>query len=428
MTRPGLRAVLAGAVTVAGLLVAGLPAEASNPVHPSVVSERADAAMPQLAVTRAVPRPRVDAFARAPGTVYLGGWFRRLVDHTSGHSRENVAAVNRVTGRVRPFSLRIDRRVHALAAQGGSLYVGGSFGTVNGVSRSFLAKVDGTTGAVDRSFNARLDGRVHDLHLSGGRLLVAGSFRGALVALNPATGADTGYLDLDVAGVVPNAAGRTSVFDIAVDPSGDQLVGVGNFDTVSGLKRRRAFLANLGPSTVHLDPWYYDSLEKRCRATVPKKVAYLRGADFAPSGDYFVLVATGAVTRLESEIGETVCDAAARFETNVADPDRPTWINYTGGDSLWSVAVTGAAVYVQGHLRWLDNPEGVNTEGPGAVRRRGIGAIDPVTGKALAWNPAKPAKLGGQALMSTAGGLWVGSDSTHFAGQPHLGVAYVPLP
>ena len=46
----------------------------------------------------------------------------------------------------------------------------------------------------------------------------------------------------------------------------------------------------------------------------------------------------------------------SRFETNNLSPERPTWINYTGGDSLKSVGVTSAAVYVQGHSRWLDNP------------------------------------------------------------------------
>jgi len=45
--------------------------------------------------------------------------------------------------------------------------------------------------------------------------------------------------------------------------------------------------------------------------------------------------------------------------------------------------VTGAAVCVQGHQRWLDNPYGRNSEGPVAVDRCGIGAIDPVRGTAL---------------------------------------------
>ena len=98
-----------------------------------------------------------------------------------------------------------------------------------------------------------------------------------------------------------------------------------------------------------------------------------RGVDFSPDGSYFVVVTSGGPN---GTVG--LCDAAARFETaNVSATAAPTWINWTGGDSLYSVAATGAAVYVGGHQRWLDNPFGQNSAGPGAVSRPGIGAIDP---------------------------------------------------
>ena len=85
-------------------------------------------------------------------------------------------------------------------------------------------------------------------------------------------------------------------------------------------------------------------------------------------------------------------------------------------------------MYVQGHNRWLDNPEGANTAGPGAVSRPGIGAINPKTGMARAWNPVKPAAQGGQDFLVTKAGLWVVSDSKRFHGEYHHGIAFVPLP
>ena len=86
-----------------------------------------------------------------------------------------------------------------------------------------------------------------------------------------------------------------------------------------------------------------------------------RGVDFSPDGSYFVVVTSGGPN---GTVG--LCDAAARFETaNVSATAAPTWINWTGGDSLYSVAATGAAVYVGGHQRWLDNPFGQNSAGPG---------------------------------------------------------------
>jgi hypothetical protein len=126
-----------------------------------------------------------------------------------------------------------------------------------------------------------------------------------------------------------------------------------------------------------------------------------------------VIVATGG------DVPEGICDAAARFETaNVSSTVEPTWINMTNGDSLFSVAVTGPAVYVGGHQRWLDN---------GAVSRPGIGAIDPASGVALAWNPTKSRNHGTVVLYATPEGLWVGSDGERFGGEDHAGIGFAPL-
>jgi hypothetical protein len=160
----------------------------------------------------------------------------------------------------------------------------------------------------------------------------------------------------------------------------------------------------------------------------------LQGVDFSPDGSYFVVAATGQIPKFKEDIWPTgsstyptVCDAVARFD--IADQTQPAWINYTGGDSIWATAVTGAAVYVQGHFLWLDNPNGwASRDGGGAVRRRGIGAIDPVTGRALPWNPPKPAAIGGKAFFATPDGLWVGSDSERFNNELRYGIAFVPLP
>ncbi len=112
----------------------------------------------------------------------------------------------------------------------------------------------------------------------------------------------------------------------------------------------------------------------------------------------------------------------------VPAPAKPTWINYTGGDTLHSVAVSGAAVYVQGHQRWLDNPQGADSAGAGAVDRPGIGAIDPATGLALPWNPGKTRAVGGKDMLLTTSGLWVGSDGKYFGGESRPRIAFAPLP
>jgi hypothetical protein len=145
--------------------------------------------------------------------------------------------------------------------------------------------------------------------------------------------------------------------------------------------------------------------------------------DFSPDGSYFVLVSTGGAR------GTTgFCDAAGRWESsNESSTAQPTWINWTGGDTLHSVAITGSTVYVGGHQRWLDNPRGYNYAGAGAVSRPGIGSINPTTGKATAWNPTRTRGVGAKALYATPAGLWVGSDTTKFGHEYHARIAFCPL-
>jgi hypothetical protein len=83
-------------------------------------------------------------------------------------------------------------------------------------------------------------------------------------------------------------------------------------------------------------------------------------------------------------------------------------------------------VYVQGHQRWLDNPQGHDNAGPGAVSRPGIGAIDPTSGKALAWNPTKDRGVGGKDLLVTARGLWVASDTAPHRARDAARIACCP--
>ena len=181
-------------------------------------------------------------------------------------------------------------------------------------------------------------------------------------------------------------------------------------------------------TTATLSPWSYAPLRNLCSVTtIP---AYLRDVDFAPDGNWFALVATGGIAptgTVGTVIVAVVAIAlAARFETWNLAPVRPTWINYTGGDTLHSVAATDKGVYVQGHQRWLDNPLGKDNAGPGAVSREGIGAINNSTGKALDWNPTKDRGIGGKDLLITARGLWVGSDTQRIGNELHARRALLP--
>jgi hypothetical protein len=420
------RSVLLSAAT--GIVLALAPASPADAgeQHPAVVDDDAADPTPQLVATGGIDQPRTDALTQLGDTVYAGGWFERVSQGGSTYTRENVVAFDAESGAVRSFAPNVDGRVGALAAAGDSIYIGGKFSTVNGVARANLVKVDAVTGAVDPTFRPRLGGKVNALVVSRGQLFAGGAFAKKLTAVDLATGADTGFVNLSITDPLPNAWGSVAVYAMAIDSAGTRLVATGNFRTVAGQPRSRLFVADLGAGSARLSPWYYDDFARPCTSTSPQRIAYLQGVDFAPDGSYFVVVSTGQISR-PGDLGETVCDAAGRFDLD--DDSQPAWINYTGGDSLWSVSATGAAVYVQGHHTYLDNAGGWQDHPvPSAVVRRGVGAIHPGTGTALAWNPNKPARIGGKAFLATSDGLWIGSDSTQIGGEPQRGIAFMPLP
>jgi hypothetical protein len=149
----------------------------------------------------------------------------------------------------------------------------------------------------------------------------------------------------------------------------------------------------------------------------------MRDVDIAPDGSYFVIATTGA-----SRAG-SLCDTASRWELGrTGSGQQPTWVDYTGGDTLYSVAITGPAVYVGGHQRWLNNPLRSGGAGPGAVTREGIAALDPRNGLPLLWNPGRDRGVGVFALVSTPEGLWIGSDTDRIGRYEYHGkLAFMPV-
>jgi hypothetical protein len=351
-------------------------------------------------------------FAAVPigAQMYVGGAFTEVknANRSQTFARKNLFGFNMLDGAVTALSIAVDNEVLALATDGTSLYVGGKFVAVNGVSRRALVKLDPVTGAVDLAFNARLNGAVHDLEVANGRLIVAGKFAKRLTAVDLATGAELNYINLSIAGTTSSTAGATDIRRFGVSPDKTKLVAVGNFTSVNGQTRWRAFMVDLGPTAASLAPWYYPYLDRPCNAST-KRPAYLRDVDFSPDGTGFFIVSTGGASRT-GERGLTLCDAAARFNTATPSPTRPAWITYANGDTLLSTVATASAVYVQGHQKSL-----------GAFTYEGIGALNPATGAVLPWDPWKQRGFGGQVLVVTGvesprAGLWVGSDTTLIGG------------
>jgi PKD repeat protein len=259
---------------------------------------------------------------------------------------------------------------------------------------------------------------------------VGGVAHGGLATLNPTTGARDEYMGIDVAGhhnwdgTGNTAHGSTGVENFDVTPDGSRMVVIGNFTSADGYPRDQAFRVLLGAGSATVDPdWNTDVFEPGCYTFAFD--FYVRDVQFAPDGSWFAITASGG-----SNPG-THCDTITRWETTDSGANvQPTWTAYSGGDSSWAIAVTGVAVYLTGHTRWENNPYGNDSAGAGAVPRAGLAALDPRTGIPLAWNPGRnPRGVGGQALLATSRGLYLGSD-TEFIGnrkysRPRL--AFFPL-
>ncbi|MEU8250895.1 hypothetical protein [Nonomuraea sp. NPDC048916] len=366
----------------------------------------------------------VNSIALVDGTVVVGGSFSEVADSSRSFSvmRDNLFAYDLASGRILPdFAPDVEGTVYGLAAgDDGTVYVGGDFPMVNGERAKALTRLRVADGSIVPGFDPGVaGGMVTTLTRRGSQLYAGGDFtrpRTALARLDATTGAADPKFAIE-----PGAPLTPKVKVYAIAATADRLVVDGSFTTLDGRSRPQLGLIDIRSATARVARWRTGAYATKCMDVFP---SYVRGLDVSPDGSYFVVVTTGGPTS-----GKRMCDSAARFETLTRSEDvRPTWINHTGGDSLYSVSVTGAAVYVGGHLRWLNNPGGRDSAGPGAVPREGIGAIHPRTGRALGWNPGRARGIGVKAFLAHPGGLLVGSDTTRLGGEYHARIGMFPLP
>jgi uncharacterized delta-60 repeat protein len=180
------------------------------------------------------------------GKVLIGGNFTTV----NGVGRTNIARLNAdgtldsgfhggLSGVGGPISFSY-RRISSVAVQSdGKVLIGGSFGTVNDVSRSNIARLN-ADGSLDSAFQMGLSGADYEVRSivvqPNGQLLIGGSFtyvngvrRLGIARLNADGTLDNGFLN----GL---AGANGSVFAVAVQSDGKVLIG-GFFTTVNGVSR-----------------------------------------------------------------------------------------------------------------------------------------------------------------------------------------------
>ena len=416
------------AIAAGMLLVGASPAAAVNTAQPGIVSNEPAQGTP------AVLDGVVNAVAEVGGKVVVGGSFTRVME-PGGHvvQRTGIFSFDPGTGLVDPaFDPTLaNGLVSTLSAgpDGQSVFAGGTFDTVNGQPEKRLVKLNLADGSIVPAFDAALMGswvedsdvRGNTLYIGGAITSVNGVARGRFAALDATTGAVDPNVALDF---TDKRLGKLRVAHFDISPDGTKLVATGTFTKVDGLDRPQIAMIDLSTTPASVSSWQTDAFAPMCATRFD---TYVRDVSFAPDGSYFVVANTGAY--FGGPKAGVLCDSVQRWETGATGPgQKPTWVDYTGGDSLTQVAATGAAIYVGGHQRYLNNPFRADAPGAGAVSRMGIAALDPVNGLPYTWNPGRyPRGSGVWAFLGTADGLWVGSDTDYvdFAYRPRL--AFLPV-
>jgi len=374
--------------------------------------------------------------AQAGNTMVAVGNFSQVENHGSSSvlTRNDIFSFDATTGQVTTnFTPSLDAMAHVavISADGNNVYVGGEFHHVNGAAVVGVTELSLSTGAIVQTFKPSLDGRVFTMKLVGGKLYIGGGFThingkavGHLARLDPTTGApDTAFAAAFTGTNNPANPGPPLIVKMDISPDSRRLVAIGNFVQVNGVDRPQIVMFDITGATPTLVNWETDRYRAACAQGYE---TYMHDVDFAPDGSYFAVATTGgAFSGTNQNIG---CDSATRWETNATGSAlQPTWIDFTGNDTLWSIAVTGTAIYTGGHNRWMNNPYGSDSAGPGAVDRPGLSALDPLTGVPFTWNPTRTTGVGVFDLLATDQGLWIGDDTNYVGHEYHYKLAFFPL-
>ncbi|MFI5836253.1 hypothetical protein ACIA5A_21520 [Micromonospora sp. NPDC051300] len=377
--------------------------------------------------------------------VFVAGTFTSIANvGGTAIAQRSLAAYNLDTGKVDTgFKPTIDGAVAAVEASpdGSSLYIAGSFNTINGVTKRKIARLNPTTGAPVAAFTATASARATALAVSPTAVYVGGQFatvngvaRSGLAALNPTTGAVDTAFNLPLTGGI-GVGGMLTVQQLKLTHDRSKLLVVHTGRQIAG--QDRYGVALIGTATRSLLPWRTRLWEDNL--SFVGGIQRVFAGDIAPDDSYFVVTSGSGGDR------PPINDTAIAYPLTGNDHVEPLWVS-RHFDSIYSVAITATAVYVGGHFSWQESPtsnvpwpgldnvgygtgQGLSGYGLGdqVVRRDHLGALDPVTGTALEWNPGSNSYEGEKAMLATSRGLLVGGDGNVKGGKTTGRVAFFDL-
>ncbi len=180
--------------------------------------------------------------ARIGNTLYVGGRFTEVTNGVTTVSQSSLAAFDATTGDwIAGFTPSLDGAVYALEASpdGSRLFVGGDFTTVNGTATGALIALDPSTGAVDPGWSGRVGGYqlVRDFDVDGNQLYVAGGFTSISSSAGGNVANRIARFDLTTGAHDASwrpVLGNGSVWGIDVSPSAGRVYAVGTIKSANG--------------------------------------------------------------------------------------------------------------------------------------------------------------------------------------------------
>jgi PKD repeat protein len=435
--------LLAIAMLALGLpVVAGPAATAAQPVpgHTQLPPSTPRTDMPRITTGE------ITDIAYIGDRVFVAGTFSSIRNNTSANTttvnQASLASFNLTTGLIdtsfRPtFGGGGVTEVEA-SPDGTKLFVAGRFNTINGVTKRKIASINPTTGAAVAGFTANANAAATALDATNTTLYVGGQFttvnnvaRASLAAVNATTGAlVTGFQNNITGGI--GVDGALTVQALVLTHNDSQLLVVHTGRKIADQDRYGVGL--ISTQTNQLLPWRTRLWEDNLQFVGGIQRIYA-GA-IAPNDEYFVVTSGSGGDR------PPINDTAVAFPIAGNDNVQPKWIS-RAFDSIYSVAITEHAVYIGGHFSFNESQSapdpwpGLDDVGYGTgqglggyglgdavVRRDHIGALDPVNGKALEWNPGSNSFEGNKAMLAHPRGLITGGDATT-QGEANVGrIAY----
>jgi len=420
------------------LMAAAQPALASVKATPA-------SGTPQLAPTGTTEQVR--QLVQCGQVMYAVGSFTSISQSGTTFARNNIFSF----GASSPYAVtswnpNVNGVVNSIAFNGtdcSTAFIGGKFTSVGGTSARNIAAISTTTGAVQTGFAHSASGQVETLVSHNGHLLVGGYFTSIngssadpfMASLSPVTGKDDGFVRLNISGNYQYCLGTkcassnpTKVYNQQLSHGGTLDLVEGDFTSVGGQSRQQIFMLNLTGTTATVTNWTSPAFLEHCIFNEP---FYLRAASWSPNDSTVYIATTGFhLFDWNGQFPLTgICDVAAAFPATQTSVN-PTWINYTGCDSLYSTAADSTTAYFGGHERWSENPSGCNAQGPGGIPAPGMEGLSPTTGL-LTFNPTRSRGLGADDMLLTSAGLWIASDNFDGASKcggvsGHAGICFLP--